>query len=293
VIHILDERGNWFQPLINAAKSRGMEAKRIFTGGVIGEGYGFFRPHAHPATLKRNQLVDYPAMIDKLIMIQDKTQADLYEDKTGQFERWGKWMPNTRIITSKEEALSFAEMQDFPIISKANEGASSKNVRIIACYDDLVSHINRVFGAGETIYHCDSKGTTSKQVGYIYLQEFVSHDTTYRVNAIGNGRAIFKRYNYPDKQVAQTGNVEPVLVLDEKMESLLEFADAFFTEAETKWCALDVLETPQGWKLLETSLAWPWPSPGACSQATIFRTKHKWVDMWEVLLDEIEEGTWG
>jgi hypothetical protein len=77
------------------------------------------------------------------------------------------------------------------------------------------------------------------------------------------------------------------------LESLLEYSDRFFAEAGTKWCALDVLKDGDGWKVLESSLAWPWPSPGRCNEGTIFRSKNRrWIDMFDVMFDEVEAGAW-
>ena len=131
------------------------------------------------------------------------------------------------------------------------------------------------------------------QKGYLLLQRFIPHKVTYRVNAIGNARAIFFRYCYPDRPAAQTGNVEPCDVLNDEMDSLLEWSDRFFTSAKTKWCALDVLKDGDKWVLLETSLAWPWPSPGRCNEGPIFRSGHRWIGMFDVLMDEIKAGSFG
>ena len=121
------------------------------------------------------------------------------------------------------------------------------------------------------------------------FQKFVPHDITYRVNAIGKGRAIFFRKNYPDSWMAQTGNVEPSFELNEECESLLEYSDRVFENIGTQWCALDILKDDGKWKLLETSLAWPWPSPGRCNEGTIFRTKRKWIEMFDAMFDSLED----
>jgi hypothetical protein len=84
--------------------------------------------------------------------------------------------------------------------------------------------------------------------------------------------------------------VEPVKMMTAEIESLFEYADRFFTHAGTKWCALDILRDGSKWTLLETSLAWPWPSPGDCNNAPIFGTALKWIDMFDVLMDEVRHG---
>jgi hypothetical protein len=54
-----------------------------------------------------------------------------------------------------------------------------------------------------------------------------------------------------------------------------------------------VLKDGDGWKVLESSLAWPWPSPGRCNEGAIFRSKNRrWIDMLDVMFDEVEAGAW-
>ena len=287
---ILDERQVWHAGAIAAAQRAGYVGKRIFRGEEAGEGVGFIRCHAKPDALKRNHQ-DYDSMAERCLMIQDEAQVKLYEDKSGQFARWGDWMPDTWRFTSKLEALAFVELTGYPLVSKADEGASSVNVRILGSVDEARQHIEALFGPGVKVKHC-AGGAVSVQRGYALLQRFIPHDTTWRVNCIGNGRAVFKRFCYRDKPVAQTGNVAPVMEMSAEVESLLEFSDRFFAHAGTKWCALDVLRDGDQWKILETSLAWPWPSPGKCNEAPIFRTSRQWWAMFDAMFDELASGAW-
>jgi hypothetical protein len=291
----LDERDVWHAAALTAARNHGFEGKRILRGGEVdGAGLGFIRPHADPVVLVANQQ-DYDLMASQLTMIQDLDQVRLYENKSGQFAKWEKWMPPTWRFTDSESALAFVKAADYPIVSKADVGASSLNVRILKNELEGVSHVQQLFGAGICIDHCSAgagKSVRSVQKGYALFQFFMPHTVTWRVNAIGGARAVFKRYCYKDRPVAQTGNVEPVMQMTPQVESLLEFCNGFFAEAGTKWCAIDVLEGHGLWRMLETSLAWPWPSPGKCNQAPIFGTKRTWIDLFEVMFDEYEAGAW-
>lgn len=293
---ILDERNVWHQAAIEAGARHGYTGKRIARGSeVTGDGIGFIRTHAIPSVLAQNKL-DYQHMSEHLTMIQDPLQVELYENKSGQFERWGDWMPETWRFTDLPSALELLKRVDFPLVSKADVGASSRNVRILTSRAESERHIRKIFSGGIVVDHCAGGvgGTQykSRQKDYVLLQRFVPHNTTWRVNAIGDARAVFKRYCYPDRPVAQTGNVEPAMVLDDEIESLLDYADRFFEHAGSKWCALDILKDGDEWKLLETSLAWPWPSPGMCNEGPIFRTGLKWIDMFDVMFYEIERGAW-
>lgn len=291
--YILDERDVWHEAISGAAREYGFDPKRIRRGAEVkGPGFGFIRTHATPKILAMNQ-ADYEQMAKHLVMIQDRRQVQLYENKTLQFQNFSDWMPETARLNSKGQAMAYAAQCGYPIVSKADVGASSVNIRIIKNKPELEQHIKQVFGPGVKVQHCDSKGTTSLQNGYVLLQQFIPHEITYRVNVIGNGRAIFKRFCYPDRQVAQTGNVAPAMSLNDEMESLLDFADRFAEFAETKWCALDILKDGDSWRLLETSLAWPWPSPGDCNKAPIFRTDYVWADLFRCMFSEIMKGTFG
>lgn len=233
-----------------------------------------------------------------LRMIQDRMQVEVYEDKMAQTQLWSAMMPKTWMCFDIDTAISAADGADYPLVSKAKVGASSVNVRILNSKDEAHAHLKKIFNEGVPVSHGASCPDTMQR-GYAILQEFIPHQVTYRVNAVGYSRAVFFRYCYPDKPVAQTGNVEPAFEMSEELESLLDFCDAWFKKANTRWCAIDVLKdlsTPQQpWRLLETSLAWPWPSPGRCNDGTFFgstKKGRKWIDMFDVLFDELEAGAW-
>ncbi len=289
---ILDTRDVWFEAAIKAARQRGYEARRIFRGEEAqGPGIGFIRPHAEPNELKRNQH-DFDLMAARLTMIQDRQMVETYEDKSEQFRRWSKWMPPTWRFTDHDAAIAFVqERKRFPLVSKADVGASSVNVRILNDRAAALIHVEQLFGSGVPVKHC-AGNARSMQRGYVLLQEFIQHDVTWRVNAIGRHRAMFRRFNYPDRPVAQTGNVEPVMELTPHAEAVLRFANAFFAVADTRWCAVDILQRWDRLFVIETSLAWPWPSPGACNSAPFFGTNKRWIELFDVMFDEINEGTW-
>lgn len=289
---ILDERNVWFEAAIAAAERHGHLGRRIKRGShAIGPGIGFIRPHADPAVLEQNQ-EDYRLMCDAgLTMIQDPEQVAVYEDKSAQWQFWHKWMPTTWRHCSLEAALNFADdwPHDATIVSKADEGASSVNVRILQGRDALIRHIEQVFGRGVKVNPC-SGGELILQSDYVLLQEFIPHQITWRVNLIGEQMAGFKRYCYPDKPVAQTGNTDPIMEMDDEVDSLFTFASVVGKDIGTKWCAFDILRAESGWKLLETSLAWPWPGVG--KQAPFFGTNRRWGEMWDVMFDEFDRGVW-
>jgi len=278
--YVYDPRIKWFEPAVTAARARGYNAGELSDK----PGYCVFLPHANPDQLKVDQAF---ARTLKHVMITDLTQIEVYDNKRKQTALWSKWMPETWVFTNKEEALS--QNFDFPLISKADVGASSYNVRLIENQNQLEEHVKIIFSKGLEVNHCDSMGTKSLQKGYVILQRFIPHNVTYRVNLIGNARAVFFRYNFPDRPMAQTGNVRPAKVYDD-LADLLDFTDQVNEDVQTKWCAFDILKDGDSWRLLETSLRWPWPSPGDCDNGIFFNSGRKWIDMWEVLMDEVEAG---
>lgn len=290
--YMLDERDVWHAAAMAAARRAGYQPQRIFTGEPVqGPGVGFIRPHADWRRLPANRL-DYARMAEHLTMVQDATQVNLYEDKSGQFARWFNWMPETWRFTNLELALQLLDIATYPLVSKADVGASSTNVRVLRNRAEAQTHVVQVFRSGVPVHHGANCPKTLQQ-GYVLLQRFIPHQVTYRVNAIGRARAVFFRYCYPDRPVAQTGNVEPAMEMTADLESLLDYADGFFAHAGTQWCALDILRDGTEWRLLETSLAWPWPSPGRCNEGTIFRSGgKKWIDMFDVMFSELAAGAW-
>jgi len=299
---VLDERGNWYGPSIEAAHRRGYETHHIKRGHEAQPGgLGFLRPHAVPSVLLHNH-ADYALMSDKLTMVQDFDQVQLYDDKSAQFWRWAKWMPPTWRFDRLEAALEHVREYNGPIVSKADVGASSRNVRILHTKQDQMNHVKLLFGRGIEVDHCAGGGPSgreakSKQKGYVLFQQYIPHNVTWRINIVGRYRSMFRRFNGPGG-VAQTGNVEPVTNFEnEDVVKVLAFADAFFAETKTKWCALDVLiDTTGEPRLLETSLGWPWPSPGECMSGPFVSPEGKfgytWADMWDLMFDEYEAGVW-
>lgn len=294
---ILDERDVWADAAMSAAVRHGYQARRVRSGRAVpadtqpGD-VGFIRPHADWRRLPANR-DDYRAMVAAgMTVVQDRAQVEVYEDKSQQFARWGRWMPDTWRFTSLGAALAFLATAQYPLVSKADVGASSVNVRILADRRQAERHVQALFNQGVLVHH-GAHCPQTFQRGYALLQRFIPHQITYRVNAIGRARAVFFRYCYPDRPVAQTGNVEPAFEMTEQLEDLLAFSDLFFAEAGTQWCALDILRDGDRWRLLETSLAWPWPSPGRCNEGTIFRSGGKrWIDMFDVMFDQVEAGAW-
>jgi glutathione synthase/RimK-type ligase-like ATP-grasp enzyme len=286
----------WHQALLREAQRRGFNAQRItharqITRSPVREpSYLFVRlPMRQPELNEQRATVRKMAAVPGIRIIQDMQQINLYEDKLAQTAAFSKWMPKTRVLVTQDSARDALDFMTYPFISKSSVGASSQNVRLLESYETACQEIRLAF----TTRGIPTSRGFKDQRGYLIWQEFIPHTLTYRVNVIGQQFAIFKRFCYADRPMAQTGNVEPVMEMSTQMASLLLFAGCVTQDIGTRWCALDILESPDGWKLLETSIGWPWPSPGECNKGTFFFSTHLWIDMFKVLFDEIEVGVWG
>lgn len=297
-IYVHDERHIWHEAIIAAAKRAGHRGKRVFSEEAYKDALpgdlAFLRPHADWRQLPANR-DDYKRMCEAgLKVIQDALQVECYEDKSLQFEWWGHWMPETWRYTDHDMAQAHVAQSSFPLVSKADVGASSTNIRILKNKEEAQRHIAQLFGAGILVHH-GANCPQTKQKGYALLQRFIPHVITYRVNAVGDARAVFFRRCYADKPVAQTGNTTAAYDMTPELESLLEYSDRVLADIGSKWCALDILKDEDGsWKLLETSLAWPWETPSKYDNGTFFRSTkdRKWAQMFDVMFDELERGAW-
>lgn len=300
LLDILDQRNNWHRPLTNTARARGWDVKRIERGfeSRIGS-IGFFRPSPHPKLLVQAPY-EYATMESRCKrVIQDAKQVQLYDSKLKQADALHEWLPATLVVSDFETAERVVrDWPEWPIVSKASCGASSKNVRILSHRVAAMEHLQQIFyGEGILVDHCSgghgAKGSKSRQTGYAILQQFVPSDCTWRVNIVGRYAAVFQRFNYPDKPVAQTGNTKAITRREDMPQALLGFAREIAERIGTKWCAFDIVSDDRKLFLLETSLAWPWPGVG--EQAAFFGPedgRYTWPQMWDLMLDEVEAGVW-
>ncbi len=291
----LRHNDSWGREVSRAAILRGHEAKLFHNPNEItSPGYIFARRRQFPPLFERDEEMFQKLWLDPGAnkWIQDRKQWQCYENKISQFLWFGNFMPDTHVICSKEVANEVINASSLPIVSKSSVGSASVNVRILKNRCETEREIELAFGDGIQI----KRGAeTALQQGYLLIQQFIAHDVTWRVTAIGSKRHVYKRFCYPDRNVAAPSAVrqtEPV-EMSEKVESLLEFSDKVFKEIGTKWCAIDVLESQySGWKLLETSLAWARGNDPA-GNANFYNSHRSLNQQADLLIDEIEAGSFG
>lgn len=288
----------WYREVADAARARGWMF-RLFThpwqvNGDRYPGYAFTRISQFPPFIDMDRARVLEALKRPGVKpIQDVVQLLAYENKLMQTVLWHDWMPKTIIKESRESALAALENFKLPFISKASVGSASLNVRFVETRDQAVAEIDAVFG-GPGISIRRGPGPAVRQRGYLLWQEFIPHHQTYRVTAIGTKRHVYARFNYADRPMAAPSKITPTQPLPQELaeRGLLEFSNAFFEAAGTKFCAIDVLWDAErgGYRLLETAQSWA-RGDDAAGNATFYGTKYSLLTQHELLLDELAAGS--
>ena len=274
---IAHERNNWSFVSLNIGDG-------IPTGAFV-----FFRPTMNEKQLAREkEWIRHHVDREDLCFVTDEAQCLMYEDKCAQAFAFDRFLPDTRVFFDRDAAYSWVEQHcDWPIVSKAAVGASSQYVNIIDKVEALAI-VNQAFGDGIPLNHSN----WDRQKGYVLFQRFLpGNDFTWRVNVIGDEVAVFQRFNYPNKAVAQTGNTKPIQSMTDEVAEVIEYAREVAAAIGSKWVALDILRDFGKLRLIETSLAWPWPGVG--DGAIFFPSGRPWYEMFELMFDQMEKGVFG
>lgn len=225
-------------------------------------------------------------------------EATWYDDKVAQLPALAPWMPPTRVITDEAEAIRAAAVLGtgrtiaggirLPFVSKAAEGASSANVRVIRTEAEAREEIARAFGAGIAITH------GRRQVGYVYWQRLVPDQTCdYRVCIVGPYWYGLVRGVRPGTIKASGSGILNIMWGENRRETqaaalCIEIADAL----NTRWMAFDcVFEKDGAPKVLEMSSAWTMKAYEACpmfdrSMRTVGKTA---ADSFKVAVDVLKQ----
>lgn len=240
-----------------------------------------FRPH-----IRKNK-EDFLALPRGVTTIQDPLQVSVYEDKIAQWDMWHSWMPPAALITDVDEAFEFLRTpSNFPFVSKSTIGSASKNVRILNTVAEATAEVKAVFGDGIEVQG-------GRQHGYLFWQKFIPHKETWRVTVLGRKVSVYKRFNYPNVSKAAPAKevgFEPIVALSDAPPGLIKFAFDFFEDADTKYCAIDVVSDGNSWYLLETALSW-----ARSYKPHLVRwmgTKYTFQTQFDLLMDEVAAGVW-
>ena len=293
-----DDAHNWGSLLAQAAAARGHDAHMFDDPRQPDQGYAFMHMHYHPQVRSMHKrIMQVMAMNPKLVLVPDYRMSVLYDDKAEQARQLSKWLPRTQLFWTPNGARNFLEKNaKFPFISKTQEGSSSANVRLIETLDAAKLEVRQAFS--DIGIKCKYGQV---QRGYLLWQDFIPDNTgDIRIVAIGNRRIMLKRDNRGEKAVSNgNGKITPIASLTEEYLAALEFAHDFFVQEDIKWGCVDVVydRAKERHFALETTVGWTMHAYHDCAFMRWDPSAGAWMndgrsgaDIWNVLLDEMEQG---
>lgn len=183
-----------------------------------------------------------------------------YDDKVAQHPALEPWMPATWIARSKPEAEDALTGLTLPFVSKAAEGASSANVRLIETPEQARREIDKAFGPGIELNY------GRFQRGYVYWQRLVPHNPCdYRVCVVGPYLYGLVRRNRPDSFMASgSGDNYALTLSDDRERRAAELAVEIAHALGTRWMAFDIVYDDGHPLVLEMSSAWTMSAYANC-----------------------------
>lgn len=288
---------NWGSMLAQAAATRGHDAHLFDEPRQPDHGYVFMHMHYHPQVrLFHKRMMQVMAMNPNLKLVPSYRMSVLYDDKSEQARQFSRYMPRTHLLWTPNGAKNFLEYDkglSFPFISKASEGSSSANVRLVETVEAARQEVRMAFSdIGLKCRH----GMTQR--GYLLWQQFIPNAGDIRVLAVGRKRLMVKRESRGDKAVTNgTGKIVPILELTKEYGEALQFANVFFDLEDIKWGGVDLVFDKENsrWLVLEATVSWKMHQ---YFDSRFFDAEGKPVDLlgsqiWNVLMDEIEQGVFG
>ena len=179
-------------------------------------------------------------------------EAHWYDNKLAQYAALSQWLPETRIITSVDDQV--AELT-FPFISKSSEGASSANVRVICTEQQAKDEAKSVFVKNDMTLKYGRK-----QEDYLYWQDMIPNDGTYRVTVtLGYVWGYYRKNDPKTGLVAFPAQGHQLDIANADDKAVMELGWEMARSNGTEWMAFDVIKDSRDGKLycLEMSSAWP------------------------------------
>ena len=184
------------------------------------------------------------------VTVPNKREAIWYDDKIAQLPDLKPWAPATHYLTAPPDPFVF----NYPLISKAAEGASAANVRLIHTPKQATKEIEQVFSP---------KGLQLKygrsQRDYLLWQEFLPGNIgDYRICIVGDCFFGLMRYNRPGTWAASGSGIGyPITLATERERAAARLANEAASALGTRLVAFDVLFTPAGEpRIVEMSASW-------------------------------------
>ncbi|MBN2466219.1 hypothetical protein JXD38_11415 [candidate division WOR-3 bacterium] len=112
--------------------------------------------------------------------------------------------PKTDVFYNREEALAFVDGADYPLVCKTDTSAASKGVFILRSRRAAGKLVEQAFTSGITPRSWDRR---DRQRGYVLLQQYVPHDTEWRVVRIGDDFLCRRKHRIGD-YASGSGEIE-------------------------------------------------------------------------------------
>ncbi|HIH31308.1 TPA: hypothetical protein HA235_01240 [Candidatus Woesearchaeota archaeon] len=174
-----------------------------------------------------------------LLMFPTHRMLEDYDDKASElfFMRKQKYpIPETFFTRSSEEAKDYCQTCALPIVSKAYDGASGDNVRLLNNRDSLISHVNDAFSQTGIKTHFSG----SVQQGYIFLQKYIPCKKDMKIIVIGEEVALsYWRKGLEWKHNISSGGSIDTTPIPEQAKQL---AVQITKDLKYDWCGLDFIE---------------------------------------------------
>jgi hypothetical protein len=252
--------------------------------------------HHHPAVrMLHKRVMSILSMNPDLTLIPDYRASVLYDDKLEQARQLARWMPRTRVFYTPGASRRFLDTHpSLPFMSKALDGASSHNVRLVDTYDAARLEIKQAFS--DLGIKCRYG---SQQRGYLLWQDFVADNSgDLRIVAVGRKRLLLRRSGRLDRSLApRTSSLQPIRDLDDpEILAVLSEANRFLEAESFKWCGVDLVKDHQSgrWLILEVTVSWTLSGYSECAFIDCSGAPEimpaMGTDIWGILLDEMEAG---
>jgi len=254
---------NYGRALCHYFSLLGHEANLFTSAGEVPEGEDvvcFIRMLHYPLSVRTyNKQVMEELNKKNVLLIPNIKEIRLHDDKVKQYKTFGDWMPKTWFTEDYYKALALVREVTYPLVSKAAEGASACNVRLIKNDKEALQEIVQIFlrENGIPLYL-----KNHYQKNYILWQEYLHQPkgNDWRVTLIAKKYATgFERFvRDPDKPFASGSGKRRIFTnVDKQVASLFDLGYKFATEFDLSMACIDVVYDSNGKPfILENSSAW-------------------------------------
>jgi glutathione synthase/RimK-type ligase-like ATP-grasp enzyme len=287
-----DDAHDYGQAMFDIAKARGHDVHlfNLETARSPDFGFVFMHMHHHPSVrVIHKRIMSTLAMNPELVLIPNYRSSVLFDDKIEQARQFAKWMPKTSVHFVPETARASLEGRVYPFISKGSEGAAANNVRLVMRQSEANAEIRMAFS---------DVGIKSRfgqtQRGYLLWQDYIPNEGDIRIVAIGSRRLVLRRANRADQPITNVASsLRPVNRLDDETHRALTYANRFLHTEAFDWGCVDLIANGGNWHVLEMAVSWTshWFSECRFFDVNCQPTEEKGDKIFEVLLDEIEKGS--